>query len=284
MAGIRQQLDSRLVKLQDDLDQAKLLRAEKYAEYMRNWLAILSLVITGIFVGFGILGYTRFSDVEAYRKQMASDAADVAVNAKKVADGAATVQHVMGDLQTRVGDLDKRIDGIESRSQKADQQIVSAVNRTSAVVQQTRNDLFSSVSSGIYGTDLPAVSRALLVARPAESSIEGNNFGNSPGHVYIEVQRGIGVGTSLSASVAQPPSVEIDSPFTWTNTSISFVLSSAAYQKLQEIHEKESSSSANSSVIGFTSSGSWNSTAYLTVRVANAEGRSSIFSVNVAWP
>ena len=167
IAELRQQLDSRLVKLQDDVNQAKLLRAEKYAEYMRNWLAILSLVITVTFVGFGILGYTRFSDVETYRKQMASEAADVAVNAKKVADGAATVQHVMGDLQTRVSDLDKRIDGIEARSQKADQQIVSAVDRTSAVAQQTRNDLFSTVSSGIYGTDLPAVSRALLVAPPA---------------------------------------------------------------------------------------------------------------------
>ena len=65
MAELRQQLDSELVKLQDDANQAKLLRAEKYAEYMGNWLAILSLVITLTFVGFGILGYTRFSDVEA---------------------------------------------------------------------------------------------------------------------------------------------------------------------------------------------------------------------------
>ena len=294
IADLGKKLEAEAVTLRNDVNQARLLRAENYATYMRNWLALLTFTVTLAFAGFGILGYTRFSDIEAYRKQMVSDAADVRKNANTVSDAANTVQHVMGDLKDRVADLDtktadikKRIDEIESRAAEAEsrnkaaeKQIATAVNNTSAVAQQTRNDLQSGISSGMFGLDIPYVSEAHLEAPPAVSTISGRDFGNSPGRVYAEVQRG-----PLTITTLQPSTrIEIDSSFTWTDTSISFVLSGETAQKLRDLHEKESTPSSSSEVLGPTISSSLSSYSYLTLRVVNSEGKSSISFAFVSWP
>jgi len=295
IANLNKKLEDEAVKLRNDVHQARLARAENYATYMRNWLALLTFTVSAAFIAFGLIGYTRFSDVETYRKQMASDAADVSKNAKIVSDAASTVQHVMGDLQTKVAgfdvkvaDLDKRIDGVESRSAEAEarnkaaeKQMAAALNSTSAVAQQTRNSLQSGLISGDFAVNVPFVSQAYLAPPPAVSAISGRDFGSSPGRVYIEVQHGIFIG---SVTYQLPITIEIDPPFTWSDTSISFVLSTEIIQRLKDIHEKESASSTNSGITTFSAPSGLNSSSYLTVRVANADGRSSISLATVSWP
>lgn len=51
---------------------------------MRNWLAILTLTISVAFLGFGLLGISRWSDIETYREQMKSDADEASIKAKEV--------------------------------------------------------------------------------------------------------------------------------------------------------------------------------------------------------
>jgi len=295
IAALSKKLEAETVRIQNEVNQARLLRAENYATYMRNWLALLTFTVSVAFIGFGILGYTRFSDIETYRKQIASNAAEVSQNANTVSDAAKTVQHVMGDLKDKVADLDiktadldKRIDGIESRSTEAEsrakaaeKQIATAVNTTSVVAQQTRNDLQSSITSGVFGMDIPFVSQAYLTAPPAVSSISGRGFGNSPGRVYVEIQHGSVL--SANGALQLPTSIEIDPPFTWSDTSISFVLSTATNQTLKDVHEKESAPSANSPIPSLAFSNGL-SASYLTLRVVTSEGRSSISFVSLSWP
>jgi hypothetical protein len=301
-AELRKDLEAGLAKVREEINQDKINRAEQHSGYMRNWLAILTATISALLVGFGFLGYTHTSDIEAYRKQMAADAADVKTlstgvreNVKTVADSVnsiRTYQQRVADLDSKIADTDARITntdrniaGIEKRSEQAERQIVAALNRTSALAQQTHNDFQSSVASGFLG-DIPSISSAKLVQGPALSSIEGTTFGNSAGHIFVDIQR-----ISFTALTQLPTRIEIQPPFKkWTNTKIEFELSPSEYQKIRDARASQASVSsvlAPSGNIGVNLSEGLGSSVYLSLVVETSQGRFSISgssSLSVSWP
>jgi hypothetical protein len=274
--------ESSLAGLREEIAQARLQRAERYADYMRNWLALLTFTVTIAFVIFGILGYTHYSDIESFRKQIEKTSAGVTEDAAKVSNGANTVQNVLGNLEPRVGSLETKIGGLESRYQQSDEKLTRAVNRTSVVTEQTRSDLLASVSSGALGLNFPTISHVTLGEAPAECSIEGTNFGDSPGRVYFEIQSSNF--TTLNSGL--PKTVEVKGPFNpWTSSKIGFMLSPDEYQAIKANQPKEEGPLASASILN--SAGVPNVlTGYtnLTVRVVTSSGNVSIITPILSWP
>jgi hypothetical protein len=301
-AEVRKEIEVEFTRIREEINQGKTYRAEQHAGYMRNWLAILTVTISVVLVGFGVLGYTRTSDIEAYRKQIAADAADVKAlsagvreNSKTVADSVNSIrasQQQVADLDSKINDAearitntDKNIAAIEKRSNQAEQQIVAAVNNTSALAQQTHNDFQSSLASGFLG-DMPTISSATLVQAPALSSIEGTRFGNSDGHIFVDVQR-INL---ASTSIQLPTRIEVQPPYKkWTDTKINFELSPSEYQKIKDARASQSSESSVSRSLGIVSvnlSDGLSSSTYLSLLVETSGGRFSISAspLSVSWP
>jgi hypothetical protein len=271
-----------IAKIRNEIQQAKLDRAEKHATYMRNWLAILTVTVTVTFVGFGILGYTRYSDIQTYRTQMATEAKEVSdeassvsVNAKKVTETAGAVNEVMGGLKDKVEDLRSRMKDIEARYQKAEAQFTGAINRTNAIAQQTRFDVQTSLSSSALGLGFPAISSVTLAGRSGRSMIEGFNFGEKQGSVYFSFVGGLsGSNTfaqltsinSLQGVRLQPTSIK-----KWENTVIEFEF---APEDIVEINKIAPNYDQTSIALGLGSS----LQSSVTVRVVTQEGVPSISS------
>jgi hypothetical protein len=300
-AELRKDLEAGLTKIQEEMKQDKIHRAEQHSGYMRNWLTILSATISALLIGFGILGYTRTSDIAAYRKQIGDDAADVKAlsngvreNAKTIADSVnsirtyqqrvADLDSKMKDTDARITDTDRNIAGIEKRSEQAERQIVVALANTSALAQQTHNDFQSSIVSGFLG-NIPFISSAKLVQGPALSSIEGASFGSSDGHIFVEIQHAYVIGASFQA----PTRIEIQPPFkSWADTKIDFELSPSEYQQIKDARASQASVSSVSTLSGnvINLSGGLGSSIYLSLVVETSQGRSSVSgsSLNVSWP
>jgi uncharacterized phage infection (PIP) family protein YhgE len=298
---LRKEIEAGFTRIREEINQGKIYQAEQHVGYMRNWLAILTVTISVVLFGFGFLGYTHTSDIEAYRKQIAADATDVKAlsagvreNSKTVADSVNSIrasQQQVADLDSKINDAearitntDKNIAAIEKRSNQAEQQIVAAVNNTSALAQQTHNDFQSSLASGFLG-DMPIISSATLVQAPALSSIEGTRFGNSDGHIFVDVQR-----INLASTSQLPTRIEIQPPYKkWTDTKINFELSLSEYQKIKDARASQSSESSVSRSLGIVSvnlSDGLSSSTYLSLLVETSGGRFSISvsPLSVSWP
>lgn len=297
---IRKEIESCLKQVRADIQQEKLVRAEKYAEYMRNWLAILTAVVTIAFVVFGLVGIAKYSDIEAYRKQIKTDTEDVSINTKKVSDAAATVTEVMGDLQPRVRDLEKKIDEIESRSTTAEtktKQLEQAVKSTNVVAQQTQLETtaFQSNLVGALAPDLsiPIVSKVptfLLVS--GASTIEGTNFGDSRGHLYLVVKTSASWAISTPI-LATPGAIELSASSiqSWTNNLITFVLSRSDYESLEAVRPKLGATvdvaplSAEGTLHTFNGTPQlYDSQPSISFQIVTSTGKSSITSPSALWP
>jgi hypothetical protein len=283
--NLRNEVESGFVairrEIQQTVQQARLDRADREANYMRNWLAILTFTVTVAFVVFGVMGYSRYSDIQTSRAQIAAEAKEiteqensVSNNAKKVADTAGAVKEVMGNLTDKVADLQTQMNAIESRSQKVDAQLSSAVNHTNALEQQNRFDLKTSLGSPASALGLPIILHVTLAGRSSVSAIDGLNFGDSPGQIYISFLGGSPwlAGSDFTQSLQRPPEVELQpsSIQKWDNTNIQFELSGediAAINKIAPNFEPQSGSGIVPMI-----------QPEITIRVVTKEGVSSISS------
>jgi hypothetical protein len=276
IAILRKEIESGFTRIRGDIQQGKLDTAEQHANYMRNWLAILTSTVTVAFVGFGILGITRFSDIQMYRTQMEADAKKVSeqtnsveINARKVADSAGAVTKI----EEQVGGLENRMKDLESRYQKADVQLTSGVNHANALAQQTRFDLQTSLGSTASGLGFPTISKVTFAGRSGLSTIDGFNFGDSQGRIYVSF-----LGDSSFSALAHPDSfrllqgIELQSSSIkqWNNKIIKFGLSPTDILAIQQI-APDFTQNAIPSILGVTQPS-------VMVRVVTAEGISSISS------
>jgi hypothetical protein len=300
-AGLGREIDAGFAQIRDEIYKSTVERAERHSGYMRNWLALLTFTITVAFVIFGILGWTRFSDITAERKQMADDAAEVKTLAAGVQAQVKTVSDSVTSIQTyekRVGALDDRITVVETRITQAETRATQAEQRTaakadhaSAVAQLTNYNFQSSIGSGQLG-DFPFISSASFVEGPAQSSIQGSRFGNSEGRLYVDIQQSnLGV-----VSFQLPKRLEIKPKFkTWTDNEIVFVLSPEDFKAIKDARASSQSGSSitsNPTLSGFNTNTGVNlyegagSPTYLSLIVQASDGRISLplSSPNVSWP
>jgi uncharacterized phage infection (PIP) family protein YhgE len=302
VSGIRNDIDSGLTKIRDEIYRSTVERAERHSGYMRNWLALLTFTTTIAFLIFGILGWTRFSDITAERKQMTADAEEVRTLAAGVQEKVKTIDAAINTIQTyekRIAGLDERmndanakiastgdrISDIEKRSSAVEQRINRTASEASALAQQNHYDLQSSIGSGVFG-DLPSIANATIRQPPEQSAIYGSKLGSSEGHIYVEVQHSnwTQVTSVLPTRIELKPSVK-----SWKDSEITFVLSDSDYQAIKDARAKEESASSVSSLGVNTSvnlSEGLRFSPYLGLIVETSEGKSSISAtlLTVTWP
>jgi cell division protein FtsB len=81
-----------LTQLRAEILEGRVKKAETYALYMRNWLALATLVITVTFVFIGVVGIKSFAELENNRKQIQKDADEVHQKATEVQQNANNVR------------------------------------------------------------------------------------------------------------------------------------------------------------------------------------------------
>jgi hypothetical protein len=303
---LRSEIEAGFAKIRNEISESKVAQAERHSGYMRNWLGLLTLTITVAFVIFGILGWTRFSDITTERKEMAQEAADTKTLAMDVQSKARIINDSVVSIQNakaRIDDLDarmkttdanvtaasQRIADIEKRSEDANQRIVAAVNQTSEVALQTSSNFQSSISSGVFGS-FPSITSAYFAQEPAQSTIRGIGLGDSPGHVYVEIQHS--PFSTAATQLQSPTRLDISPKYTkWANDEIDFILPAADYQAIKDAHAKSMTTSsvtgAEMTISGINFSGGL-STSFLNLIVETSDGRSSLSSPfansGIVWP
>jgi chaperonin cofactor prefoldin len=271
-------------QLQNDIQTERVRRAEKHTEYMRNWLGLLSLIVTILFVAFGILGIRSYLDVRNFRTQMEADAGDVSVKKNEVDDAAAKVGQLTAGLEERVKTLDTKLAELEKRYELIQTQftkIETDVRGTKVGVQQNYidNSNLRSNLKGLAGADPIILEAPTAVGEKVSSLLGGKNFGKAPGHLLVLVQTIPSIlSQSLSTSSSQieikPSSIGV-----WTDTSISFELSSADNATIRDIAAKGQQVSQYSVLQSSTYV-----SAFLSFAVENSSGKISGWSSTVMWP
>jgi len=293
IAKLRADMQSGLDGLRTQVQDTRLNRAEKYAEYMRNWLAILTLVFTGVFLGFGALGISRWSDLEAsrkqmqtdinaYRTQMQADASDVSAKKNQVADIAQNAEQLKGGLEIKIQTVKSEVQGLENHVQTLQNETEKALKTAQQSRIDTQNLKINLVDYA--GINPIIITPPFGVGDRVVSHIGGFNFGNSQGQLYAYVEESIvGLTTGLPS---EPNRMEIQ-PSTireWHDSDISFILSLDDYKSLEALRQRlqtanASTAGGNNSLLQIPSA-----SAYLAFQVVTSDGRSSGISMTVPWP
>lgn len=267
-----------------DIQTERVHRAEKHTQYMRDWLALVSLVVTILFVAFGILGIRSYLDVRNFRTQMEADAGDVSAKKKEVDDAATKVKQLTAGLEDRVQALDTKLSGLEKRYDLIQTQfakVESDVNRTKVGVQQNRIDTTNLRSNlgGLAGADPIILEAPAAVGEQVPSTLGGKNFGKAPGHLFALVQPIPSILGQSSPTSSSQIEIERSSILTWTDTSISFTLSSVDNANIRNIAGR------GQQVLQYPGLQSSNFvTAFLSFAVENGSGKISGWSSSVLWP
>jgi hypothetical protein len=271
-------------ELRSEIQTERVRRAEKHTEYMRNWLGLLSLIVTILFVLFGSLGIRSYLDIHNFRNQMEADAGDVSAKKKEVDDAAAKIGQLTKGLEDRVQTLGDKLSGLEKRYDFIQTQFAKVegdVSRTKVGVQQNRIDTSNLRSNlgGLAGADPIILITPSVLGEQLYSTIEGKNFGKAPGHLYAYVQAGLSAIQSASGLSGSRGQVDIErsSIQSWTDTNIIFTLSSADESAIKNIANKDQQ-------IPEVMKGLVSSTAFVSFAVANISGKVSGWSSTVMWP
>jgi hypothetical protein len=256
---------------------ARVKRAENYALYMRNWLAILTATVTLAFLIAAMLGYKSSSDIENAKRQINQTATDVSRQAAEVGTVVAKSKDLVAGLEPRVQKLNVRVNEFDAKYNSlnhAAEGLKKDLRRTSAVAQKASLDT-SNLQTNIGGLvgDAPIILKVPgLSVGTGVSSIEGQNFGEAKGKLFASVQ---GVAIPLQAAVE----IEKESIWSWSDKAITFVLSardqSALLQSWRDRQEQERKLNLSGSLTGNAS--------YLTFQVVTAGGNTSGWSSAVFW-
>ena len=277
-----EKLTGKFAKLRDDMQEERVKRAEKYAEYMRNWMAICTLVVTVVFVAFGVLGLKSYADLENFRNQVKTNADEVSGKTRDVETAAQKIGQIMGDLQPRVQRLETSASTLEARYttlQAKTDTLQGDVKRTSVVAQQARVDTSNLQYNfaNLAGADPIVFSAPLIIDERFISSLEGKNFGSSPGHLYASVQ--LGLPTSM------PIEIQRSSIRTWNDTEITFALSATDMSALEKARDDLQRPAASASQLGIAPTSSQLTFGpFVAFKVVNSQGKSSGWSSTTMFP
>jgi hypothetical protein len=227
------QLRSDLANLQTQVQDERIRRAEKYGEYMRNWLALCTFAVTVAFLIAGLLGFRSYTEIDNFRKQLKSDADAVSAKAKDVDAVVRDASELVGGVLPRVQKLESNLGTLESRYDQIEHntdKLRVDVNRTTSVAQQARLDTSNLQSNleSVIGKIPLILNTPTFGVGAGLSTISGKNFGNSKGRLYAAVQE-------VFSNTFPSSSVEIQSSSirSWSDTDISFELSPADQSALQ---------------------------------------------------
>src|SRR5580692_4048825 len=111
LGDFEQRSEKQLKELQDQ----RVIRAEKFADYMRTWLTILTPTITGAFIIAGLIGYRSISDLEGFKKQMQQNVDAVAARKQEVDAEVQKAEQELRALREHVQTLQENLSNLETR-------------------------------------------------------------------------------------------------------------------------------------------------------------------------
>lgn len=210
--GLRKEIAS----LRKEIMDARIERAARHLELMRNWMSVYTPSVTLVLVIFGVLGWKSFSDVQSNREKVeatAGQAATLLSNVtnrfelmkkeqddfeKLVKDNEQVVEQnrtVLQGYRSSVAELEKKQGDIRKDQDELKKDLLTL----SAEQRKTANSVTSSVSlsSGIGGivSNILAVPVITSVVDVGNSSdlIGGFGFGSSQGRVFLKMHHGEGL-------------------------------------------------------------------------------------------
>jgi hypothetical protein len=244
-----QALREEVRKLRREIVDAKVERAAKHLELMRNWMMVYTAILTLVISGFALSGYLGLKDIEANRKNVeatANHASEVLQNLQTkvkqqeadfngvAAENAEIVQrnkNVLSGFQFSLNDLEGRHRELKTAELQVEgrfhglsdemQKLQSDVRNTSSSLQTSMSSLSSEVqsSSTSFGNvlstslNIPTMitSMGLSAAAEEKTVIRGRGFGASPGQVLVGVMNSsmMPPGSSLNLPTPQLPELEL---------------------------------------------------------------------------
>jgi hypothetical protein len=201
-------------KLRKEIVDARIERAAKHLELMRNWLGIYTPIVSLAFLIFALLGFRGLSDIQNNRekvettsKQAASLLRDVSTSfeslTKKnedfdrlVEDNKQIVEHnktvLMGfrsslnELERKHGELRTTEVQIQNNLRDLSSEVKTTSNSVSSSVNLTRG-IGSLVSNSL---NVPVIT-SVFSDLAGRLTIGGFGFGSSPGQVFLNPNVGI---------------------------------------------------------------------------------------------
>jgi archaellum component FlaC len=273
--------------------------AEKHSDYMRNWLALLSVVVTLLLAFAGYLGLRSYSDIQNTKEQLQkavsdikseeeqvqTDASNVRDTAKDLTRRAETAGTTVANVETRIQEMNSRLEGLNSsidllKSKTAEFQ--RDLNANSFISQQNRvdtNNLQANLGSIGIGPMILGTPLILKVGIPA--TLRGENFGAKPGKLWVAIQSG-----SFSLTPADQAGQSHEASIQdWTDSNITFLLSSEVSTALDEEARHKRSNTAIGSLVGGEPVPGVSSPNYdfLSFRVESSSGQFSLWSAAIPW-
>jgi hypothetical protein len=286
------QLAADSTRLRADIQDERVRRAERYAEYMRNWLALCTFAVTIVLVGAGLLGIRSYSEIEGYRKQMREDSEallrkanealaevsrkkndveeiranfaarynEVLSRASDVSQKQRQIDELRAKFATQYNEIESQSDVLKKRVQEAEKVAGEAGIRAA----NTQSALSSLGSGG------PVIFSGPLGAGVSQlSSIVGINFGPRPGHLYARVEQPWGTSDRIE--------IEPSLTMKWSDSAIGFVLSPANRDALLKARNSLDAK-APTGVMGSSLGPN------LAFQVETAQGQVSNWASSVFWP
>jgi hypothetical protein len=235
-------------KVLSEVRNERIIRAEKFAGYMRTWLTILTPTITVAFIIAGMIGYRSFSDLESLKKQMQQSVDAVAARKQEVDDEVQKAEQQLTNLRGRQQTLDQNLSSLESR--------------------------YANVKTKIGVASTAPIILKLPTRAVGWMTIEGRNFGKSQGQLLVLVQEG--------SSASEPIRVEQSSIHGWSDASISVFLSQADVAALSSARQYLSSATPGGIITSFPTRAPEPSS--LCFQVVTADAKASDWSLPISWP
>jgi len=308
-----ERLRSEFGQLKTDMQNERVTRAEQHMGYMRNWLGIYTGTVTLIFVGFALLGFRSYSDIQTSRDRVDAEATKVQRTAqdfyvklgeanqkldsfsakeKRFEEVAAQNETVVGGIKGSVNMLQSSLTGLNGQYQEIQRQsngLETRLKVTSALAAQTNLD-----TTGLrgqfraFGLGQPTLflSGLFTVGKNIITTIDGANLGSTQGHLYVRAQL-LGLD-----ELSPPPPIEIgkESIREWTDSAVKFVLSPTAESALREAKSKLEARPQPPTVPILGSVGGLQLSTVLTLgpvlafQVQTADGTVSLWTHSNLWP
>ena len=250
--------------------------AQARVDHMRSWLAILTAIVTLVIAvvalllaGFGYLGYRSYTEIQTAREQVQKSSAAVQATAEQTAS-ATNLEPKVQEIESRLNALESTIPTLEAKLDK----VQRSLDATSLISQKNRIDTSNLQSNFTAAGAGPQITRSPLELRiGTPATLEGRDFGAKPGKLWVTLQSSKPLGWTSNAQqeqkTAQPASIQA-----WNDSQIIFVLSNELISALNAHNEGGAEDGAKLPIPNYS---------FLTFRVENASGQSSLWSGAVPW-
>jgi hypothetical protein len=198
-------------KLRKEIIDAKVERAAKHMEQMRNWMSFYTPTVTAVFLIFAALGWRSLSDVEAGKARVEAKAVEVEKAAgninstievfkAKERDFTTLVNEnqnvvsknkaVFSGFQASLDKLERKENALRATADKVEGQLstLSSKESTTSNLLSTSASLTSGIGSLVSASlNVPVILGGPTFQIGGDESISGSGFGSGAGKLWVRI-------------------------------------------------------------------------------------------------